>query len=132
MILKYIPEERQVTASQIVNEGLFWLVTDVLGMKAGTMLKWDPTSITLAQIKNKLDNLQNDKNDLLDADLKTALYWLESASIALKNDNYEYSFSKLQKVLDNSVSAYHKIKDFKQKAFCMKIIIFRCYAVCQI
>ena len=106
VILKYIPEEGQVMASQIVNEGLFWLVTDVLGMKEGTMQKWDPTSITLDQIKNKLDNLQNDTNDLLDADLKSALYWLESASIALKNENYEYSSSKLQKVVDNAVSAY--------------------------
>ena len=133
VILKYIPEEGQVMASQIVNEGLFWLVTDVLGMKEGTMQKWDPTSITLDQIKNKLDNLQNDTNDLLDADLKSALYWLESASIALKNENYEYSSSKLQKVVDNAVSAYHKIKDFRKKAFCMKIIIFskrmiQCYS----
>ena len=125
-IIKLVPEEAQIMTSFIANEALFWLVTDVLGIVAGVSLKWDPTSITLAQIKTKLDNLQKDMNVLLEADLKTAFYWLESASKALKNESYESAYSKLEKVLEYSVNAYSKLENstFGKKVFCMKMIIF--------
>ena len=124
--MKHVPEEAQVISSRIANEALFWLVTDVLGIIAATGLKWDPTSITLAQIKNKLDKLQKDMNILLEADFKTAFYWLESTSKALKNASYESAYAKLEKVLEYSINAYSKLENstFRKKVFCMKMIVY--------
>ena len=124
--MKYVPEGAQAITSEIANEALFWLVTDVLGIVAATSLKWDPTSIKMAQIKKKLEDLQKDMNVLLEADFKTAFYWMESASKALKNENYESAYSKLEKVLEYSINAYSKLENstFRKKLFCMKMIVY--------
>ena len=53
VIMKYIPEQGQGIASHIANEGLFWLVTDVLGIVAATSLKWAHCLGSLAWRKKK-------------------------------------------------------------------------------
>ena len=129
VIMKYIPEEGQVIASQIANEGLFWLVTDVLGIVAATSLKWDPTSITLAQIKKKIEALQEDMQVLLDADFKAAFQYLGYAASALKNEDFESAYSELAKVKDYSIRAYSQMKTFKKKVFCKKMTIFSMHMI---
>ena len=129
VILKYVPEQGQVMASYVANEGLFWLVTDVLGIVAGTSLKWDPTSITLAQIKKKIEALQEDMNVLLDVDFKAAFQWLEFAASDLKNKDFESAFSYLEKVQNDSVRAYSQVKTFQNKVFCKNMTIFSKYMI---
>ena len=120
VIMQYVPEQGQVLA----NEGLFWLVTDVLGIVSATSLKWDPTSITLAQIKKKIEALQEDMNVLLDDDFKAAFQWLEFAASDLKNKDFESAFSYLEKVQNDSVRAYSQVKTFQKKVFCKKMTVF--------
>ena len=122
-IMKVVPQDAQMLTSYVANKALFWLITDVLGMAAGTSLKWDPTSISLAQIKKKIDDLQKDMNTLLDADFQAAFSWLDSASTALKYENYESAYNKLEKVLNCSVRAYSQLKTFEKKVFCKKMTI---------
>ena len=123
-ILKLVPQEAQILTSYVANKALFWLVTDVLEIAAGVSLKWDPTSITLAQIKKQLVDLQKDMNVLLDADFQTAFKRLEYAAIALKHENYESVFSELEKVLDYSVRAFTQVKTFRKRVFCKKMTIY--------
>ena len=119
-----VPQEAQILTSYVANKALFWLVTDVLEIAAGVSLKWDPTSITLAQIKKKIDDLQTDMNVLLDADFKTAFQWLEYAASDLKNEDFESAYTYFEKVQDNSVRAYSQIKEFRKKVFCKRMTIF--------
>ena len=121
--MKFVPEEAQVMTSYVANRALFWLVTDVLEIAAGVSFKWDPTSITLAQIKKKIEDLQKNMDVLLDADFQAAFSWLESAATALKYENYESAYNKHEKVLDCSVRAYSQLKTFGKKVFCKKMTI---------
>ena len=123
-ILKLVPQEAQILTSYVANKALFWLVTDVLEIAAGVSLKWDPTSITLAQIKKKIDDLQEDMNAVLDADFQTAFTWLESASTSLKYEKYESAITELEKVLEYSIRAFSQVKTFRKKVFCKKMTIF--------
>ena len=127
-----VPQEAQILTSYVANKALFWLVTDVLEIAAGVSLKWDPTSITLAQIKKKIDDLQKDMNILLEADFKDAFQWLEYAASDLKNEDFESAYTYLEKVQHDSVKAYSKLKTFRKKVFCKKMTIFakhliKCY-----
>ena len=122
--MKLVPQEAQILTSYVANKALFWLVTDVLEIAAGVSLKWDPTSITLAQIKKKIEALQEDMQVLLDADFKAAFQYLGYAASALKNEDFESAFSELAKVKDYSIRAYSQMKTFKKKVFCKKMTIF--------
>ena len=117
--MKVVPEQ-----GQIVNKGLFWLVTDVLGIVAGPDLKWDPTSITLAQIKKKIEDLREYMNAILHSDFMAAFCWLESASICLKQENYESAFENIQKLRKHTISTYSQVKTFEKKVFCKKLSVF--------
>ena len=122
--MKIVPQEAQILTSYVANKALFWLVTDVLEIAAGVSFKWDPTSITLAQIKKQLVGLQKDMNVLLDADFQTAFKRLEYAAIALKHENYESAFTELEKVLDYSIRAFTQVKTFRKRVFCKKMTVY--------
>ena len=128
-ILKTVPEEAQIMTSFVVNETLFWLVTDVLEIAAGVSLKWDPTSITLAQIKKKIEALQEDMQVLLNTDFKAAFQYLGYAAFALKNEDYESAYSELSKVKEYSIRAYSQMKTFRKKVFCKKMTIFSMHMI---
>ena len=128
-ILRNIPNEAQIITSYAVNEVLFWLVTDVLEIAVGVTLKWDPTSISLAQIKKKIDDLQKDMNALLDADFEAAFQYIWYTTTALKNEEFESAYSELAKVKEYSIRAFSQMKTFRKKVFCKKMTIFSMHMI---
>ena len=70
MVMPLIPEQAQIMTSYRANEGLIRITTDVLGMQTGASLNWDPTSITLPQIKKRIEDLQKDLDIIDDADFQ--------------------------------------------------------------
>lgn len=87
-------------------------------------LNFNVTSLTLAQINNKLDELQKDVNALLEADYLAALRNLKLASKLLAEEQYLSAYEKLKKVLHLSVRGYSQLKNFKRKVFCKKMSIY--------
>ena len=128
VIMKFIPKQRKCIASHIKNEGLFWLVTDVLGIDVPET-PWDPISITLDHINKKIAELQEDMQVLLDVDFKAAFQWLELAASDLKNEDFESAFGYLEKVEHDSVRAYSQVKTFQNKVFCKNMTIFSKYMI---
>ena len=124
LVMKAIPEQAQVLTSYIVNKALYHLLTDVLEISAGVGLSWNATSITLAQMKQKLEELQKDVNTLLEADYKAALNWLKFVSNELEEEQYSLAFESFQKVLELSIRGYSQVKEFKKKVFCKKLTIY--------
>ena len=124
LVMKAIPEQAQVLTSYIINKALYHLLTDVLEISAGVGLSWNATSITLAQMKQKLEELQKDVNTLLEADYKAALNWLKFVSNELEEEQYSLAYENLQKVLELSIRGYSQVKDFKKKVFCKKLTIY--------
>ena len=78
----------------------------------------------MAQINNKLDELQKDVNALLEADYLAALRNLKLASKLLAEEQYLSAYEKLKKVLHLSVRGYSQLKNFKRKVFCKKMSIY--------
>ena len=122
--MKYVPEEAQVMTSYVANQALFHFVTDVLGIAVGTTLKWDPTSITLAQIKKKIEDIQKDLNALLNADFEAALRWLTKVATYLKHQQFKLAYENIQEVQRLSIRAYSQVKTFREKVFCMKMSVY--------
>ena len=119
-----LPEKLQIPVSFAISQGLKYLVVDVLGVAVGATLKWDATSITLAQIKQKLDQLQKDIDTLLKADLESAKKWFNDGMIYLESGQYKRAYQELECVLKKSIDAFPKVKGFENKIFAKRLTIF--------
>ena len=119
-----MPENYQVGASFALNTSFFYLVTEVLGIAVGTAVDWSPTSIVLAQIKAKIENLQKDVDTLLHADMKAAEKHLKQAMNYLEFKQYQRAFEEFVRVRDLSIAAFSQVKTFENKEFCKRLTMF--------
>ena len=124
LIIKYFPEKTQIMTSYLANIAFFHFITDVLQITAEVCMKWDPTSITLALIKSKIEDIQKRLNILLDADFIAAFERMNTAAIDLKYGNYASAFGNIEKVDDFTIRAFSQLKSFRKKAFCKMMNIY--------
>ena len=124
LVMKVVPKEGQVLASYALNWALLYLIKDVFEISAGVGLNFNTTSLTLAQMNKKLDELQKDVNTLLEADYKAALDWLKFVGNELAEEQYSAAYESLLKVQELSIRGYSQIKEFSKKVFCKKMSIY--------
>ena len=119
-----LPEKLQIPVSFAMSKGLEFLVKDVLGVAVDASLKWDPTSITLAQIKYKLEQIEKSLDDLLKADFESAKKRFGDAMIYIEDEEYGRAYEELKWVLSKSIDAFPKVKGFENKVFAKRLTIF--------
>ena len=89
-------------------------------------MTFNATGFTLAIIQQKLDDISDKLDTLLEKDYKTALSFWRSAMRSLKHHKYEDAYNDFKKVLDKATEAYScakkedlkLIQSTKMKNFC--------------
>ena len=119
-----LPEKLQIPVSFAMSKGLELLVKKVLNVAVDATLKWDATSITLAQIKYKLEQIEKSLDDLLKADFVTAKKRFGDAMIYIEDGHYARAYKELDWVLTKSIDAFSRVKGFDNKVFAKRLTIF--------
>jgi len=78
---------------------------NVIGIGTG-IAKGDLTGFTLAQIKSKLENIEQKLNIILDAPIKLALKYFSTAMTAMEFENIKQAVAVMDKVNDQAMLAY--------------------------
>ena len=89
-------------------------------------MTFNATGFTLAIIQQKLDDISDKLDTLLEKDYKTALSFWRSAMRSLKHHKYEDAYNDFKKLLDKATEAYScakkedlkLIQSTKMKFFC--------------
>ena len=80
--------------------------------------------IVLLKIKKKIESLEKDLEQLMNAHLETAKDGLEKGLNYMQFKNYKKAYNEFGHVLSNASLAYNTVKSFEGKVLCKKISIF--------
>jgi len=142
-IIALVPQEYQDLTASITNLGfslanayLLPSLSTAMGITINPMSAIDMNALALAQIKNKLENMDKKLDTILTSEMKLAIIKCDKGLFQLnKLDKKNYgpdvnkraakeAIEEFRKMYDNSEMAYVKVSTFKEKVFCKSLSIF--------
>ena len=111
-------------ASFVVNKVMLQGIADYLGIGIDVASSWSSTSIVLAQIKQRLENLQEDVDVLLHKDLDVANTRFKAAIELLQGGEDSEAYKEMEKVIDKAIEAFAMVKKFEDKVESKRLSIF--------
>ena len=85
---------------------------------------FDSTEFLLAQIKNKLVEIQAKRGNLLHVEFEMAIHYLRKALGYFECQVYKEAHQCLREVLEKATHAFFHIQDDLQRIDCIKIMVF--------
>ena len=131
-ILMLVPEKYQTVSASVgniviclANTYIIDSLSVALGVAINPIGGINTTTITLAMIKKKIQELQKDVDKLMHADYKTAFNRYQKALTFMTNPKmHKSAFKEYGKVVDLAERAYNQVKDFDKKILCKKLALF--------
>merc|ERR1712062_378207 len=142
-IIALVPQEYQDLTASITNLGfslanayLLPSLSTAMGITINPMSAIDMNALALAQIINKLGNMDKKLDTILTSEMKLAIIKCDKGLFQLnKLDKKNYgpdvnkraakeAIEEFRKMYDNSEMAYVKVSTFKEKVFCKSLSIF--------
>jgi len=103
--LSFTNSKTQTAVYTLSTVALLETAQNVFGIGAG-FTSLDLTGFTLAQIKSKLENIEQKLNIILDAPIKLALKHFSTAMTAMEFEDIEQTVAEMDKVRDQAMLSY--------------------------
>ena len=119
------PEPMQLTVSVTVTTVAWEVFKEVFCIAASQGAKFDTSSLALAQIQKKIEDLHRKVDKLLKADFQAAGHRLEHAMNYMGNiKKHPKAYEELKQVLELATKAFFQLETFSDKVFIQRVAVF--------